>query len=230
PPFGGLSPDSILVSRDGRTRLCDPLVASCATLLEGMSLNVSKLAYTAPEQAYATAPLGAASDMFSCGVLLWELLAGTRLLTGSRPTVERKLLEHDLPLLHSQLRSDRPVSDRLLALVERSLAADAGRRPQTPGELANDLEHCGHEVASLGQVATFVAELAGARFDQRRMTVRSLPSLRAPQGRPSGAVPVPAAVQVNRRVPLPAEVSGSSASFRSPVSNLGLAAAAAEGR
>jgi serine/threonine protein kinase/tetratricopeptide (TPR) repeat protein len=229
PPFGGLSPDSVLVSRDGRTRLCDPLVASCATLLEGMSLNVAKLAYTAPEQAYATAPLGAASDIFSCGVLLWELLAGTRLLTGSRPTVERKLLEHDLPPLYSQLRSDRPVSDRLLAIVERSLASDAGRRPQTPGELANDLEQCGHELASLGQVAAFVAELAGARFDQRRMTVRSLPSLRAPQARPSGAAPAPATVNVQRRVPLPAQISGSGASLRSAVSNLGLAAATPHG-
>src|SRR5262249_12666258 len=95
PPFGGLAPDSVLVSRDGRTRLCDSLTSSCATLLEGMSLNAAKLAYTAPEQAYATAPLAPTSDVFSCGVLLWELLAGVRLLTGSRPTVERKLLEHD---------------------------------------------------------------------------------------------------------------------------------------
>jgi len=230
PPFGGLSPDSILVSRDGRTRLCDPLVASCATLLEGMSLNVAKLAYTAPEQAYATAPLAATSDIFSCGVLLWELLAGSCLLTGSRPTVERKLLEHDLPNLRLQLRNDRALSDRLLALVERCLASDAGRRPQTPAELASELEQCGHEVASLGQVAAFVGELAGASFDQRRMTVRSLPSLRAPQGRPSGASPALGRASGGRRVPLPADVSGSDATFRSPVSSLALGAAASPGR
>ena len=32
--FGGVSPDSVLLSRDGLTQLCDPLVSSCATLLE----------------------------------------------------------------------------------------------------------------------------------------------------------------------------------------------------
>jgi len=132
PPFGGLSPDSILVSRDGRTRLCDPLVASCATLLEGMNLNASKLAYTAPEQAYATAPLAAPSDVFSCAVMLWELLAGCRLFTGARAAVERKLLEHDLPSLRGRLPAERQLSERLVRLVERSLAADAGRRPQHP--------------------------------------------------------------------------------------------------
>jgi hypothetical protein len=223
PPFGGLSPDSVLVSRDGRTRLCDPLLASCATLLEGMNLNASKLAYTAPEQAYATAPLAAPSDVFSCAVMLWELLAGSRLFVGARHAVERKLLEHDVPSLRAQLPAERQLSERLVLLVERSLAADAGRRPQSPAELASELEQSGHELASLAQVAAFVGDLATVRFEQRRMTVRSLPALRMP----AAAAPGPGVSSANRRVPLPADVSGSSAAFRSPLSNLGLSAPAA---
>jgi serine/threonine protein kinase len=225
PPFGGLSPDSILVSRDGRTRLCDPLVSSCATMLEGMNLNVAKLAYTAPEQAYATAPLAAASDIFTCGVLLWELLAGNRLFTGPRATVERKLLEHDLPNLREQLPSGVEVSERLIALVERCLASNAGRRPQSPAELISELEQCGHPVASLEQVGAFVAELAGARFEQRKMTVRSLPSLRAPAGKASGTLAASSSTSsAQRRVPLPGEGASASVSLRSAVSSPGLAA------
>jgi serine/threonine protein kinase len=51
---GGLSPDSVLVSRDGLTQLCDPLIASGAALLDGIGFNTAKLAYAAPEQVRPT--------------------------------------------------------------------------------------------------------------------------------------------------------------------------------
>jgi serine/threonine-protein kinase len=203
PPFGGLSPDSVLVSRDGRTRLCDSLTASCVTLLEGMGLNPGKLAYTAPEQAYATAPLAPSADVFSCGVLLWELLAGARLLTGPRATIEQKLLEHDWPSLRTQLEGKRQLAPGLLQLVDRCLSSDASRRPQSPAALATEIEECGEALASLADVAQFVAELAGGRFDQRKMSVRS--SLQLPAQRPSGVGP--GVSSGNRRIPLPAQVS-----------------------
>jgi serine/threonine-protein kinase len=203
PPFGGLSPDSVLVSRDGRTRLCDSLTASCVTLLEGMGLNPGKLAYTAPEQAYATAPLAPSADVFSCGVLLWELLAGARMLMGPRATIEQKLLEHDWPSLRTQLDGKRELAPGLLQLVDRCLSSDASRRPPSPAALASELEQCGEALASLADVAQFVADIAGARFDQRKMSVRS--SLQLPAQRPSGVGP--GVSSGNRRIPLPAQVS-----------------------
>jgi len=181
-PFGGLSPDSVLVSRSGETRLCDPLIASCATLLEGIGFNTAKLAYAAPEQVHAVAPLTPPSDIFTCGAILWELLAARRLLSGSRVAIERKLLEHDLPSLSSNLRTDHQVPSGLLELVDRALSGDAAKRPQTATALREELERCGHEVASLEQVAQFVGKLSGQRFDRRSAAVRSksLPELEAP--------------------------------------------------
>jgi serine/threonine protein kinase len=181
-PFGGLSPDSVLVSRSGETRLCDPLIASCATLLEGIGFNTAKLAYAAPEQVHAVAPLTPPSDVFTCGAILWELLAARRLLSGSRVAIERKLLEHDLPSLSSNLRTDHQLPSGLLELVDRALSADAAKRPQTAAALRQELEQCGHEVASLEQVAQFVGKLSGQRFDRRSAAVRSksLPELEAP--------------------------------------------------
>jgi len=172
--FGGLSPDSVLVSRDGRTRLCDPLIASCATLLEGVGLSAAKLAYSAPEQIHATAPLAPPLDVFACAVMLWELLSGRRLLSGSRDTVERKLLEHDLPDLRTQLPDDHTVSRELIALVGRGLSADPGRRPQTPAAFVAELEQCGHELATLVQVSDFVADLSGKHFERRSASLSSL--------------------------------------------------------
>lgn len=180
--FGGLAPDSVLVSRAGSTRLCDPLVASCASLLNGIGFNTAKLAYAAPEQVHAVAPLTPQSDIFTCGAMLWELLATRRLLAGSRAAIERKLLEHNLPSLGANLRGDQSVSTALAELVEQALSADPEKRPQTALEMAEQLARCGHDLASSHEVAHFVGKLSGQRFDRRTAAVRSksLPQLEAP--------------------------------------------------
>jgi tetratricopeptide (TPR) repeat protein len=180
-PFGGLSPDSVLVTRAGDARLCDSLVASCASLLESIGANTAKLGYAAPEQVHAVAPLTPAADVFACGAMLWELLAARRLLSGSRPAIERKLLEHSLPNLASSLRGDQQVTSDLLDLVGRALSHDPGKRP-APEAMLEQLRHCGHELASREQVAQFVGKLSGQRLDRRNAAVRSksLPELQAP--------------------------------------------------
>ena len=182
-PFGGLSPDSVLVTRRGDACLCDPLVASCAALLDGVGFNTAKLGYAAPEQVHAVAPLTPACDVFACGAMLWELLTARRLLSGSRATIERKLLEHNLPSLGASLRADQKVSSGLLELVDRCLAADAAKRPSTPAALLEELKHCGQEIATQEQVAQFVGKLSGQRLDKRNAAVRSksLPELEMPQ-------------------------------------------------
>jgi tetratricopeptide (TPR) repeat protein len=179
--FGGLSPDSMLVARDGRTLLCDPLIASRAALVEGIGFNTAKLAYAAPEQVRAGALLSASTDVFTCGAILWELLATRRLLAGSRPALERKLREHDLPSLSAHLRGDQHVSSALVALVDAALAADPEQRPSSALDMAERLARCGHEIAAQEDVAAFVGQLSGQRFDRRSAATRSklLPQLDA---------------------------------------------------
>jgi len=172
-PFGGLSPDSVLVTRAGDARLCDSLVASCASLLESIGCNTAKLGYAAPEQVHAVAPLTPSSDVFACGAMLWELLAARRLLTGSRPAIERKLLEHSLPSLASSLRGDQQLTSGLIDLVGRALSHDPAKRPSNAEEMLEQLQHCGHELASQEQVAQFVGKLSGQRMDRRNAAVRS---------------------------------------------------------
>lgn len=170
---GGLSPDSVLVSREGLTQLCDPLIASGAALLDGIGFNTAKLAYAAPEQVRPARQPSAQADLFTCAAMLWELLASRRLLAGSRPAIERKLLDHNLPALKSSLKTPGDVSDELIALVERALAADPAERPASAGELARQLGECGHPLASSAEVAAFVGKLSGPRFDRRTAAIRS---------------------------------------------------------
>jgi tetratricopeptide (TPR) repeat protein len=170
---GGLSPDSVLIARDGATRLCDPLFSSGAARVEGIGFNTAKLAYAAPEQVHAAASPTPQTDLFTCAAMLWELLASRRLLAGSRPAIERKLLEHNLPGLRASLRAPQQVSDELVALVELTLSADPSERPRSAKELAQRLGECGHELAPLTDVAAFVGKLSGPRFDRRTAAIRS---------------------------------------------------------
>lgn len=170
---GGLSPDSVLVSRDGLTQLGDPLIASGAALLEGIGFNTAKLAYAAPEQVRPTKPPSAQADSFTCAAMLWELLASRRLLAGSRPAIERKLLDHSLPSLKSSLKTPGDVSDELIALVERALSADPSERPADAHEFARQLGGSGHPLASSTDVAAFIGKLSGPRFERRTAAIRS---------------------------------------------------------
>lgn len=171
-PYGGLLPGSVLVSRDGRTRLCDALVASSALLQRGFDLSSAELAYRAPEQVYASIAPEPSTDVFIAAVLLWELVSGRRLLSGPKDVIERKLLEHDLPAATAALRSDCQLSRGLLELLDSSLAPGPHQRPSTPGALATALERCGHVVATHAEVAAFVNELAGPQLDRVAATVR----------------------------------------------------------
>jgi serine/threonine-protein kinase len=171
-PYGGLLPASVLVSRDGRTRLCDALVASAALLQRGFELSAAELAYRAPEQVYASTAPDPSTDVFIAAILLWELLSGRRLLSGPREVVERRLLEHDLPRVRADLRPDGPLSRGLVELLDSSLSLNPNQRPPTPGALATALERCGHAVASHAEVAAFVNEIAGAQFERTATIVR----------------------------------------------------------
>jgi len=171
-PYGGLLPGSVLVSRAGRTHLCDALVASSALLQRGFDLSTAELAYRAPEQVYASSPPQPSTDVFITAILLWELLSGRRLLSGSKEAIERKLLEHDLPRATADLREGDPLTRGLVELLHSSLALDPDRRPPTPGGLATALERCGHVVASRAEVAAFVHELAGPQLDRIATSVR----------------------------------------------------------
>jgi eukaryotic-like serine/threonine-protein kinase len=189
---GGLSPDSVLVSRDGRTQLCDPLIANGAALLQSVGFNTAKLAYAAPEQVHASAAPTPQADLFTCAAMLWELLASRRLLAGSRPAIERKLLEHNLPSLGSSLRGPHQLSAELVALVERALSADPAARPASARAFARELGQSGYELAPISEVAAFVGKLSGPRFDRRSSALRSraavpLDGLELPNELPTGS-------------------------------------------
>jgi serine/threonine protein kinase len=167
-----IAPKNLFVRHDGLTKVGDFGIAHAEDRLAHTATGAiaGTLPYMSPEQ-LSSEPLSPASDQWSLGVVLWELLAGRRLFKsdhGDNPVdIATKILDGRLrrPSRH---RAD--VSDAVDELVLRMLRRDPGQRFPDLLEVASALESvvpdCGTAVGRAA-VAAFVDELFGAELRAR---------------------------------------------------------------
>src|SRR5712691_6131344 len=107
--------------------------------------------YAAPEQARGES-VDARADIFSTGVLLYEMLTGTWPFTGKTSVDVRHAVLHDEP---PALYEARPggVPQRLQEILDRSLAKDPRQRYQKVNELRDDLRAVLREVEAGGPLS-----------------------------------------------------------------------------
>ena len=147
-----IKPANILVTKNGYAKLAD---FGIAKLTEQTPADVGSktgehtrsgtivgtLAYMSPEQASGQT-LDARSDVFSFGVVLYELLAGHRPFRGeTNVAVLKAILHNDVEPL-----SDVPL--QLQMIVEKALEKDPAERYQSMRDLVVDLRRIGREKAS----------------------------------------------------------------------------------
>jgi tRNA A-37 threonylcarbamoyl transferase component Bud32 len=145
-----ISPDNILVHRNGAAKVVDFGIAKAANSSGATRTGTlkGKVAYMPPEQLRGS-PLDRRTDVFALGVVLYEMLAGKRPWdANSEVALIGKIMSEDAPPL-AELRPDVP--EELLAIVDRALAKDRDQRYQSCHELQNDLEHL---LVNLGQTIT----------------------------------------------------------------------------
>ena len=104
---------------------------------------VGTVSYMAPEQALGR-PIDHRVDLFSLGVVLFELLAGRMPFEGSTPTEIIDRILHEVPPPPSRYATSVPAS--LDAIVARALEKDPVFRYQQASDLAHDLRQAGDEL------------------------------------------------------------------------------------
>jgi serine/threonine protein kinase len=133
-----VSPQNVLVSFEGDTKLIDFGIAKAESRLQRTQAGIlkGKFSYMSPEQVRGL-PIDHRSDIFAAGVLLWELLCGEKLFTGDSDfAVLEKVRNGAVP--SPRTRNPR-VSEALEKVVLKALAAEVKDRYQWASELHDAL-------------------------------------------------------------------------------------------
>ena len=140
-----INPQNIFLTYEGQVKIIDFGIAKAAshnsTTHEG--LIKGKVAYMSPEQAMGHT-IDHRSDIFSTGIILYELLAGRRMFEGETMHIYSQVRKARYKPLN-KLRPDLPA--KLLAVVDRALAKNPDDRYQTCGQMLADLEECIFELS-----------------------------------------------------------------------------------
>jgi serine/threonine-protein kinase len=135
-----LTPGNVLVSFTGDVKIADFGLAKAKQRLTKTLTGMSKgePTYMAPEQARAD-EIDARADLFSLGVMLFELFAGRRPWLAKNDFDMVQLTARDPP---ADLRELRPKIDReLIAVVLKCLEKDPATRFQSASDIADRLEN-----------------------------------------------------------------------------------------
>lgn len=135
-----LKPANVLLRPDGSPVLADfglarPVQADSAAQITATGAVMGTLAYMAPEQ-FSGQPTDARADIYSFGVMLYEMLTGRLPFTGDSAQIMYGHLQQPPP----SLRVARPdLPEAIEQLVQRMLSKDPAWRPQRMAEVASAL-------------------------------------------------------------------------------------------
>ncbi len=133
-----MSPQNVMVSFEGEIKIIDFGIAKSESQLETTRAGTlkGKFGYMSPEQAEGQV-VDLRTDIFSLGIVLWELLANDRLfIANNEINTLRKIRDCQIPSL---TKVNPEVHPELERIVLKALTKDRNQRYQTSAALHRDL-------------------------------------------------------------------------------------------
>jgi len=135
-----LSPHNVFVTYDGKVKIIDFGIAK-AELYDnrtGAGVVKGKISYMSPEQ-LGEQEVDLRSDIFSIGILLYEMLSGQRMFKGDTASLVRKCMQVD----YEKIESARPgLFPEIYEIVNKALQKERTKRYQTCAEMLEVIENC----------------------------------------------------------------------------------------
>jgi eukaryotic-like serine/threonine-protein kinase len=183
-----IKPHNVVVDGDGRLKVTDFGIArSGASQITEVGSIIGTAQYLSPEQARG-APVDQRSDLYSVGIVLYEMLTGKVPFTGDTPLEIAMKHLSEVPVPPSELRAEVP--EDLDLVVVRALAKDQTDRYQTAEEMDADLARVGRGLSVSPETAdAATAVLAGSGISGAPTMIQTKPTRVAPPVPPARTPP-----------------------------------------
>jgi len=135
-----LTPHNIFLTYDGKIKIIDFGIAKTELHDNQTRLGVvkGKISYMSPEQ-IGGGRLDRRSDIFTIGMLLYEMVTGKRMYSGDTAALVRKAVKVEYDRAEEVMPG---LPDSLYKIIGRALEMDPDRRYQSCDEMLVDIEQC----------------------------------------------------------------------------------------
>jgi serine/threonine-protein kinase len=183
-----IKPHNVVVDADGRLKVTDFGIArSGASQMTEVGSIIGTAQYLSPEQAKG-APVDQRSDLYSVGIVLYEMLTGKVPFTGDTPLEIAMKHLSEVPVPPSEIRPELP--ETLDSVVLRALAKDSEDRYQTAEEMDDDLARIARGLSPSAETETAATNvLAGAGISGAPTIIAPRPTRVAPPAPPARTPP-----------------------------------------
>ena len=141
-----IKPENILIEPDGRVKLVDLGIAKAQNLGDSLKTNTDSVfgtpSYISPEQAECSADVDVRADIYSLGVVFFEMLTGQCPYAGANPAIiiAKILSDEQMPDVRDVVPG---LSSGLAVLIRRMTMKDRARRIATFGGVLDELGKLG---------------------------------------------------------------------------------------
>jgi serine/threonine protein kinase len=224
-----VSPQNILLSFEGEVKIVDFGIARAASRITSTQAGVvkGKVAYMSPEQLTGQA-VDNRSDIFSVGIILYEMLTNRRPFEGGTP--QETMAQISRGSFEKPQKLNKKVDKRLTAVLKKALERNPKKRYKTAGEMANQISDYLHRVGQHADAATLASFIPKRLPDARPRTIpptpirairrendeRNVASVLAPPSGPSVHVNEQELQSQPDHFPIPAAERSAAASFGAP--------------